>query len=317
MLTKFTAIISFDLHAESIITQLFLLLQKYSGLLNDDNRQMTTLCFKTIAHFINIRSDCKLSDEQLTILIAYADYDIENNSQNVSIYYLLRSIIQRKFISKEVHQLMERLMIMAIVTEIDNVRDHAVELYVKYLTDYPIDRNRLKGKLINLAKQLEVDHVSGRKAAIIMMKNVIQNLSHDILAMVRDQLFLILALRLVNEELPECLKLVHETMGKLLAKIDQENIEKIYENFILSWLNSDSLAKQTLASKMLILYMENEKSGFEKRLPSCLPMIAEQIEPEHYESLKSGEKSNNKNDDDGRTKDEDNLLFQHFNFIFK
>ncbi|XP_027204358.2 small subunit processome component 20 homolog [Dermatophagoides pteronyssinus] len=312
MLTKFSAIISFDRHAESIILQLFLLLQKYSGLLNDDNRQMTTLCFKTIAHFINIRSDCKLTDQQLTILIAYADYDIENNSQNVSIYYLLKSILARKFISKEVHQLMERLMVIAIVTEIDHVRDHAIELYVKYLTDYPINSNRLKGKLINLAKQLEVDHVSGRKAAIIMIKNVIKNLSCDILAMVYDQLFVIVALRLVNEESPECLKLVHETMAILLRKIDQENIDKMFENFVLSWLRSDSLPKQTLASKMLTLYLENEKSSFEKRLPSCLPLISEQLDPDRYESLKSGEKHNN-----DLAKDEDNLLFQHFNFLFK
>nr|XP_046912861.1 small subunit processome component 20 homolog isoform X1 [Dermatophagoides farinae] len=314
MLTKFTDIVSFDQHAESIISQLFLLLQKYSGLVNDDNQQMTTLCFKTITHFVNIRSDCKLSDQQLAILLAYADYDIENNGQNISIYILLKSIIVRKFISKEVHQLMERLMVMAIITDIDNVRDHAIELYVKYLTDYPIDRNRLKGKLINLAKQLEVDHVSGRKAAIIMLKNVIQNLSCDILNMVRDQLFFILALRLINEDFIECLKLVHETMGKLLMKIDEENVDKFFEQFVLSWLRSDSLAKQTLGSKMLTLYLEKEKCDFEKRLSSCLYLIAEQLEPDHYESLKSGEKTTDNND---LAKDEDNLLFQHFNFIFK
>lgn len=182
LLVKHSTSLSLEDHSAFIIGKIFSLLDKYSGLLNGEQSQLTKLCFKNMARFIHIDSKCKLSDEQLAKLLAYADYEIDNNyCQNVSVYFLLRAIIVRKFISKQLHLLMEKLLLLAINTDIDLVRDNATKLYIKYLTDYPIDHNRLKHKLLFAIKQLQAENLAGRIAVATILDKVVQDIPYSVL----------------------------------------------------------------------------------------------------------------------------------------
>lgn len=182
LLVKHSKSLSLEDHSAFIIGKIFSLLDKYSGLLNGDQNQLTKLCFKNMARFIHIDSNCKLSDEQLAKLLAYADYEIDNNyCQNVSVYFLLRAIIVRKFISKQLHLLMEKLLLLAINTDIDLVRDNATKLYIKYLTDYPIDHNRLKHKLLFAIKQIQAENLAGRMAVATILDKVVPDIPYNVL----------------------------------------------------------------------------------------------------------------------------------------
>ena len=310
MLIKFQSLSAFESVTSEIISQIFVLLNKNSGLTND-NSQLITLCFKTISHFVMSRSECQLTNEQLSILLFYAEKDIENNSQNAAIYSLLKAIIGRRFVAKELHQLMERLLELAITTDVDHVRTHSIELSIKYLTDYPIESDRLKGKLIKLVRQLEYSIVTGRIAAITILKSVIHQLTYDQLEKIRNNLFVPIASRLVNEESKECKKLISQTVMAILNRIGKEDRNDLWNSFIEPWIGCNKIIVQTLASQLCSMFVKYEKRDFETRLPSCLPLIRQQLDPSRFSSLTNDDE----NTEGDQHKDEDNLIFQHLTFV--
>ena len=322
LLVKFPDLQSFRATTQTIISQIFVLLRKYSGLAANEGSQLVTLCFKTIAHFVNNRADCKLNDDELAVLLSYAESDIESNSQNATIYLLLKAIIRRKFASKELHRLMERLLVLAITTEIDHVRSHAVELTIKYLTEYPIDGNRFKGKMVKLVRQLEFSNLSGRLAAITILKSVIGMLDAKALSPLKVTLFVPIASRIVNEESTECKRLISATVLTILGKLELADRDNLFETFIEPWLTCDDILVRTLASHLVTQLVKHEKHYFEKRLSACLPLVCQQLDPSRY-SGSLGQKATEGGEEveevDGTVsaelRNEDNLIFHHLTFV--
>lgn len=311
LLVKFPELNSFKQLTPQIISQIFVLLKKYTGL-SSDNTQLVALCFKTIAHFINTRSDCKLNNEEIAVLISYAENDIENNAHNSSIYLILKSIIKRKFVSKELHQLMEKLLVLAITTDVDHMRNHAIELSVKYLTEYPIDPPRFKGKMVKLVRQIEYKTISGRIAAVTILKSAIGLLNSETLAPLKETLFLPIASRFVNEESAECKKLISATVLTILSKLDVAERNNLFDTFIEPWLACEDILVLTLASHLCTQLVKHEKHHFESRLAAVLPLVRQQLDPSRFASLTQSEADE---ETFVKHRNEDNLIFQHLTFV--
>src|SRR5690606_32255495 len=154
-----------------------------------------------------------------------------SNSQNSTIYLLLKSIIRRKFVSKELHRLMERLLVLAVTTEVDHVRSFAIELSIRYLTEYPIEATRFKGKMVKLARQLEYTTVAVRIAAITILKGVVDMLKYSTLEPLKVTLFVPIASRIVNEESAECKKLISATVLAIMTRLTAEDRTQLFNEF--------------------------------------------------------------------------------------
>lgn len=307
ILVKFPNMSSFQSITPKITSRIFVLLNKYSGV-NSENSQLISLCFKTIAFFVNTRMECKLSNEEIAILISYAEKDLENNSQNSTIYFMLKSIISRKFTSKELHVLMEKLLVHAITTDVDSVRTHSIDLSIKYLSEYPIEKSRFKGKIVKLVRQLDYKELNGRMAAITILKSVINYLTYDTIEPIKRHLFLPLSSRLYNEESAEIKKLVADTITKILSKLTPEDLDLFFQSYVIQWISGDDISIKIIASMLCSLYINYEKQKFEPRLNSCLPFISQQLDPTRYtETEKTIEETD--------CRDEDILIFQHLTFV--
>lgn len=342
--SKFSTLIAMNDDCwESILMQIFRLIQKHSGM-NDGNNRLIHLCFKATAFFVLEKRDCNLTKEQIEVLLQNAENHVEEFMQpsmsnecggggvgptvpNMAIYGLLKAIIIRKLKFKELHILMEKLFILILTTEIDGLRSQATELYIKYLLEYPIEPNRFKGKLLDLVKRAGYDHIVGRKAVLLILKSVIANLSTDLLLSLKEKLFGELSTCLACETIDECLKLLNEIIAKLLMKFTQQDRDDLFTRFVLHWMSSSNRF-ELLGCRSMNIFIECERKNFESKIPKCLELIASKFDVERFQILLERNLDNVREDYDGRVINENltktnqkqwkhNLLCCYLNFVRK
>ncbi len=309
--TKFSILPSFTKQSEKIIEKIFLLLHKYAGLgMNDnDNVQLVLLCFKTISLFIKDRTDVKISDDQMAVLLSYIDQDLNDDTRQSTAFVLLKSILSRKYNSPALHKIMKKLSEMSITCEIDHIRNNCLHLCIKYLTEYP-NGNRLKRQINFFIRHLEYEKLTGRESAVNLLKSLISSLSYEFLSENIGLIFVPLSSRLLNESSPDCKKLVADSIVILLKRLKEEDRYKIFNEMIIPWLQEEGALERHLASHLCSLFINVEEKNFIKRFLNCLPFIKQQLDPDRYETSEQ-------NSDNALVKVNDSLVYQHLNVILK
>jgi U3 small nucleolar RNA-associated protein 20 len=309
--TKFSILPSFTKQSEKIIEKIFLLLHKYAGLgmSDSDNVQLVLLCFKTISLFIKDRTDVKISDDQMAVLLSYIDQDLNDDTRQSTAFVLLKSILSRKYNSPVLHRIMKKLSEMSIICEIDHIRNNCLHLCIKYLTEYP-NGNRLKRQISFFIRHLEYEKATGRESVVNLLKSLISSLSYEFLSENIGLIFVPLSSRLLNESSSDCKKLVADSIVILLKRLKEEDRNKILNEMIIPWLQEEGALERHIASHLCSLFINVEEKNFTKRFLNCLPFIKQQLDPDRYETSQQ-------NSDNALVKVNDSLVYQHLNVILK
>ena len=316
--TKFGELPSFGLQSESVMKNIFVLLHKYAKFgyndKEDSNVQMILLCFKTLSLFIRDRTDVKITDEQMAVLLSYVDQDLHNDSCQSTVFIILKSIIAKNYNSLALHRIMKRVTEMAITSDIPHIRNNCSQICVKYLLDYSQPKG-LKKKIDFFIRHLEYEQISGRESALSIIKHIITSIDYKFINKNIALLFVPLSSRLVNESSSECKKMIAESITKLLRRITESDRNKLFNEMIVPWLQSEQVLQKLLASHLCSLLLSVEGKEFSRHVMTILPFINQQLDPTRYQSSEAEDAADSAGS--ATVKNTDSLIYQHLSLFLK
>ncbi|PSN56059.1 hypothetical protein C0J52_11812, partial [Blattella germanica] len=247
---------SLKANMNSISVAVFKLLHKYAaaGLSKGDNFDLVVAVIVRDVKYYTITED------QLKALLLYAEQDMHDYNRQATAFILLKAVLSRKLVAPEMPAVMTKVANLSIVSEYPHVRLQARQVFHQFLMDYP------------LGKKLE-KHIA----------------FYRLLTEQSGMLYITLGARLVNDDSPDCRKMVEH---------------------------------RRLAAQLCGFFVTVEKSEFENRLATVFPLILKQFSAGPAEDrpgrfVRAPALENNSADVDKNEKVRDHLLFQVLQLMMK
>lgn len=115
-----------------------------------------------------------LDVDQLKTLLLYTEQDLHNHDRQATAFSLLKAIISRKFIAPEIHDVMQKVAKISIISEMEYVRQQARNVFHQFLMDYPLGK-KLEKYITFYLSQLNYELDFGRQSALDMILSLIQS----------------------------------------------------------------------------------------------------------------------------------------------
>lgn len=115
-----------------------------------------------------------ISVDQLKLLLLYAEQDLHNHDRWATAFSMLKSIISRKLVTTEIHDVMQKVAELSITSELPHVRLQCRLLFHQFLLDYPLG-SRMEKYISFFVSQLNYEVKFGRESAIEMIQSMINS----------------------------------------------------------------------------------------------------------------------------------------------
>lgn len=267
----------------SITALIFSLLHKFAaaGLSKGDNFDLVVAAFKAVAVLVRDVKYHVLDQDQLKALLLYAEQDIADAHKHATAFALLKAILSRKLIAPEIHDVMNRVATLSITSDLDHVRAQARSVFHQFLIDYPLGK-KLEKHLSFYLSQLNYELQPGRESALEMVNSVICTFPLGVLAAQSGLFFLMLGARLVNDDAPDCRKMVAQCISKMLGRLSQNDCDRLF-NIAFVWLQDKQVSHRRLAAQLCGIFVVCEKETFQRRLSEVLPAVTAQFQSKSNE----------------------------------
>ncbi len=164
-----------------IASKLFVLMRTYSNSTSlsshgenstGDNFELLMVCYKLISSIIKNCPCFRLNDEQLTMLMHYAERNLYDNSKQPSAFNLIKSILSRKIQSEELTDILSKIMKMSIQAESSNVRLQSRQIILQYMLEFSFGEKKLSKLLEFYVIQLDYEYENGRESALEILATI-------------------------------------------------------------------------------------------------------------------------------------------------
>ncbi|XP_075529751.1 small subunit processome component 20 homolog [Dermacentor variabilis] len=272
-------------HMRKLSQSLFVLLHKYSGagMKQGPNFELLVLAFKVMTTLVRDPSLCRLSKQQLLVLLTYVERDVYDHSRQSVAFALLKAILHRRVDTNELHDLMDKVATMSIEDEQAHIRGQCREAYLQYVLDYPMKR-RMKKAVGFFTAQLEYSTEAGRLSALEMLDAYSSKFPQHTLSHYAPTLFVPMAARLVNDQSPNVQRVAAAGIRSLLGKLDEASRNPLL-SVVLAWCKEKMFATRRLGAQTLGLFAEVEKERFERHLADVMPVLVEEMHPDKFQEL--------------------------------
>ena len=174
-------------HSRDIGHKLFALLRTYSSSsthnnINSssssgnqgDNFELLMVCYKLVACLIRDYSNFKLDDDQLQVLLHYAERNLYDAHKQASAFNLLKAILSREFKScgDELNDILAKVMKLSIQADAIAVRLQSRQTILQYLLNYSLQEKRFLKIVEFYIVQLNYEYENGRESAIEMLASM-------------------------------------------------------------------------------------------------------------------------------------------------
>ncbi|CAG9761397.1 unnamed protein product [Ceutorhynchus assimilis] len=260
-----------------ITKEMFSILHKFaaSGLSKGDNFDLVVAAFKAVAVLVRDVQYYTVDTNQLKVLLMYVEQDMHDHDRQATAFGLLKAIISRKLIVPEIHEVMSKVAELSITAELNYVRSQARSVFHQFIMEYPLG-NAVEKHLSFYISQMSFDMQYGRESAIEMINLFINSFPLPVLKNHSGTLLITLGARLVNDEVPECRKMVADCISSMLQKFPKTARDPLFEILTL-WLKDKELSHRRLSAQLCGIFVTVEKSDFESRLPEAVPLILKQF----------------------------------------
>lgn len=307
-------------HMKDITKSIFELLHKYAaaGLSKGDNFDLVVAAFKTMAIIVRDVKYHTIETDQLKVLLIYAEQDLHDFERQATAFGLLKAIIARKLIVPEIHEVMKKVSELSITSEVPHIRLQCRQVFHQFLMDYPLGK-KLDVLLSFYLSQLSYELQPGRESALEMVQTIVSTFPVKTLKQQSGMFFVMLGARLVNDDAPECRKMVAKSLHTILERVDKPQRDNLFD-IVKSWFKDKKITHRRLAAQLCGIFVTVEKSQFGPRLPEIIPDIIQQFcNGDHQNGPgKFVRLPQVKSDDDGNeTKPQDHHLFQVLQLLLK
>lgn len=275
-----------------------------------ENCELITMCFKCLSLMIKFVEDISLAKDELQMLLFHVEKDMNDRSRRSTAFSLLKAILGKKIDSPLLKGIMEKLTMIMLHSDEDYVREEARLIWTKYLLNHSLG-NQFSNYVHFFTRQLEYPREIGRVSVLKLIFSIIkyQNVGH-----VSDSsaiFFIALSSLLINDDSVKCRELASQIIKKLIMRISKRARDSLFTEVTLSWFIGNNNLHRRLAAQLCGLFVSAEGKDFRKRLPDCLSLLSQQLEPKKFTQSFQDDEDN----DEKRHKD--HLLFQLLNFFHK
>jgi len=186
---------------------------------------------------------------------------------------LLNVIISQQLPSAQVYDIIDRVTVMSVTTNIENARLLSVKLIIKFLVTYPqSDRRRLQ-TIDFYMKNIDYETVAGRKAVLAVLDGAVAQLPTEDICERAEALFLALVARFFNESEQELKELIVKVIKDLFRAVDDKRASALL-TLILGWMrNTEDTDMQRIALQLYGILADCGGSAFWRRFVPALPFI--------------------------------------------
>lgn len=160
-----------------IIAEVFSILHKYATnqiSKKDNHYLLVKSAFKCIIVLMRQVDYYTVSENQLKALLLYVEQDLQSYDKDTMAFTLLKSILGKKLMIPEIHEVMKKVAEISITSESDEKRAATRPIVLTYLMEYPIGKKI--DKLIKFyIAQLNYEEISGRESAVLMIGLMIKH----------------------------------------------------------------------------------------------------------------------------------------------
>ncbi|XP_071941723.1 small subunit processome component 20 homolog [Antedon mediterranea] len=290
---------SLEANITKITQQLFTLLRNYArtGAGKGDNFELVVACFKAVTVLVRDVKGHQITDEQLQVLLSFAEEDIHDHTRQATAFSLLKAILGRQLMVPEIHDVMKKVAELSIRSEMHSVRLQCRQVVLHFLLDYPLG-SKLKQHLEFYVGQLSFDEENGRVSALEMLATMFSSFPQKTLDKHYGLFFIPMATRLVNDDSAKCRKLVALALKSLLQKLDIGRRDSLFA-MVTQWLNDEKVMHQRLAAQICGIFIEAERLDFDRRANETLKLIGGIISEQRFKKVME--------DDIGTADDEEDL----------
>ncbi|XP_053608053.1 small subunit processome component 20 homolog [Plodia interpunctella] len=308
---------------EDIVKTIFLILHKYATFeisKQNDNFHLVRNAFKAITVLIRNVKYHRLDNDQLKTLLLYAEEDCQNDDRQANSFSLLKAILEAKLISNELHEVMEKVSKICILSESARSRDEARGIFVSYLTNYSPGK-RMDKYIQFFVSQLNYELQHGRESSLKFLEMIINKLPVPNLSKHGDYLLLALGASMLNDSAPECRSAAAGCIEAMLKRLPLLERNKLFD-IVLKFFEDTQPVHLELAAQLSTRFVNVETDDFKNRLDTLLPTISgkilllgNDITEGRFVKLQI-EQSDDKTDEE-KQKEKDHSLIQILNLIDK
>nr|CAD7441852.1 unnamed protein product [Timema bartmani] len=264
---------------DSISSSLFALLHKYAvaGLSKGDNFSLVVATFKAVTVLVRDVKSHNISEEQLKTLLLYAEQDIHDHSRQATAFSLLKAILSRKLVVPEMGEVMNKVAVLSVTSELGHVRMQARQVFHQFLMDYPLGKKLTKHLGFHMS-QLNYEMKPGRESVLEMIHTIITTFPLPVLDEQSELFFMMLGARLVNDEAPECRKMVAQTLKALLGRLPNNTRDQLFD-IVMLWLQDSKVSHRQMSVQLCGIFVQVEQKKFERRLVVLVPVLLDQLAP--------------------------------------
>ncbi len=175
-----------------------------------------------------------LSHEQMKVLISMLFLSVTSTEHHNSTFSLIKAIVSRRFLSAEFYDLMEKLLELSVQSLKVGVRQHASNIFMKFLLTYPLNHKRLLQHLQQIVLNIKYEYEEGRMSGIKLLDIVIGKLPLPLLKNHGNIFFFPLILQLVNDESNSCREAVAHVITILFQRSSMDQLQTYYD-YIKQW----------------------------------------------------------------------------------
>lgn len=164
-------------NVSTIVADIFAIIHKYATnkiSKKDNHFLLIKSCFKCIMAVMRQADYYEVNENQLKALLLYVEQDLQSMEKDNLAFVLLRSILEKKLVIPELHEIMKKVATISITSEIEEKRATIRPIVLTYLMEYPLGK-KLDGLVKFFIAQLNYEEISGRESAILTMSLMIKN----------------------------------------------------------------------------------------------------------------------------------------------
>ncbi|CAB3248283.1 unnamed protein product [Arctia plantaginis] len=263
---------------QDIVKTIFIILHKYATFeisKQNDNYHLVRNAFKAVTVLIRNVKYYNLEADQLKTLLLYAEEDCQNDEKQSNSFSLLKAILEARLVSNELHEVMEKVSKICILSESAKTREEARVIFVNYLTHYSPGK-RLEKYIDFFVSQLNYELQHGRESSLKFLEMIINKLLVAQLTKHGSHLLLSLGACMLNDSAPECRASAAQCIEAMLKRFPMQERNKLF-NLVLTFLEDNQPVHFELAAQLSTRFVNVEKEDFKNRLNTILSLVSGKI----------------------------------------
>lgn len=211
--------------------------------------------FKLLTIILRDLKHVDVPEKQIITLLEILTPDLEDAEKQGTTFSLIRAIIERKYVTNEVYDMMDRISRILITSQSSQVRELCRNCYIQFLIGYPHGNVRLRKQMGFLVSNLDYEFESGRTSVLELFNLSLTKFSDELFQEYCDMLFLAIVMVLANDDSSKCREMAGLLVKALCNRLDINRMQKPLL-LVEKWFKQDNTELQQVSSQVVGLIVD-------------------------------------------------------------